>query len=77
VVSQEKEKKMLDDFRQDADAAAFEDESAFKLPPRPKRNFLGMTPFQRFVIAFMLLLIVCVLSSFALLVTEKVVISGL
>jgi hypothetical protein len=67
---------MLDDLRQDAEAAGFEEEPAFKLPTRPRKNFLGMTPFQRFIIAFMLLLIVCVLSSFVLLVTEKVVIPG-
>jgi hypothetical protein len=68
---------MLDDFRQDADAGGFIDDSGFKLPPPPKKHFLGMTPFQRFVIATMLLVISCVLASFALLVTEKVVIPGL
>jgi hypothetical protein len=35
-----------------------------------------MSPFQRFVLATMLLIITCVLSSFALLVTEKIVIPG-
>jgi len=68
---------MLDDFRQDADTAGFEDDTVFKMPSRPKKNFLGMTPFQRFVIVFMLLLITCVITSFALLVTEKVVFPGL
>jgi hypothetical protein len=68
---------MLDDFRQDADAGGFIDDNGFKLPPPPKKHFLGMTPFQRFVIATMLLVISCVLASFALLVTEKVVIPGL
>jgi hypothetical protein len=67
---------MLDDFRQQADDIPFEEEE-IRLPPRPPKYFLGMTPFQRFVIATMLLVIVCVLSSFALLVTEKVVIPGL
>ncbi len=67
---------MLDDFRQDAEATGFIDETPFKLPPRPKKKFLGMTPFQRFVIASMLLMITCVLATFALLVTEKVVIPG-
>jgi len=64
---------MLDDFRQQADEISF-DEEEIRRPPRPKKYFLGMTPFQRFVLATMLLIIVCVLSSFALLVTEKVVI---
>lgn len=67
---------MLDDFRQQADETPFEEEE-IRLPPRPHKYFLGMSPFQRFVIALMLLLITCVLSGFALLVTEKVVISGL
>jgi len=34
--------------------------------------FLGMTPIQRLVIAFMILLMACVMGSFLLLVTEKV-----
>jgi len=67
---------MLDDFRQQADEIPFEEEE-IRLPRRPKKYFLGMSPFQRFVLATMLLVIVCVLSSFALLVTEKVVIPGL
>jgi hypothetical protein len=40
-------------------------------PPTPR--FLGMTPFQRFVIVFLIFMLVCVLGSFCLLVTEKVV----
>jgi hypothetical protein len=38
-----------------------------------KKRFLGMTPFQRFVIVFLLFLISCVLVSFCLLLTEKIV----
>jgi hypothetical protein len=67
---------MLDDFRQQADETPFEEEE-IRRPYRPKKYFLGMSPFQRFVLASMLLIIICVLSSFALLVTEKVVIPGL
>jgi len=66
---------MLDDFRQQADEIPFEEEEV-RRPRRPKKYFLGMSPFQRFVLATMLLVIICVLSSFALLVTEKVVIPG-
>jgi hypothetical protein len=66
---------MLDDFRQQAEEISFEEEE--ERPRRPKKYFLGMTPFQRFVLATMLLIITCVLSSFALLVTERVVIPGL
>lgn len=66
---------MLEDFRQQADETPFEEEE-YRPPARPKKYFLGMTAFQRFVIAAMLLMITCVLASFALLVTEKVVIPG-
>jgi hypothetical protein len=65
---------MLDQFREDADASlVFEDEERdpFEIPRR--RPFLGMTPLQRFVVALMLLVIACVLSSFCLIVTEKIV----
>jgi len=67
---------MLDDLRQQADTAPFEEEPSEKWVT-PRKHFLGMTPFQRFVIALMLLFITCLLSSFCLLVTEKVVIPGL
>jgi hypothetical protein len=40
-------------------------------PPTPR--FLGMTPFQRFVIVFLIFMLTCVLGSFCLLVTEKIV----
>ena len=64
---------MLDDFRQQADTSTtFEDDDIFEVPPK-RRPFLGMTPVQRFEIALMLLVIACVLSSFCLIVTEKVV----
>jgi len=66
---------MLDDFREQAnEAALFEEEDLFdELPPPPARHFLGMTPAQRFVVALMLLTITLILSTFCLLVTEKVV----
>ena len=37
------------------------------------KNFLGMTAPQRFVIVILLLFLTCVLGSFALILTEKVV----
>jgi len=37
------------------------------------KRFMGMTPFQRFIIVFLLFLICCVLVSFCLLLTEKIV----
>ena len=66
---------MLDNFRDDADTSMifeFEDSDTLETPKK-KRPFLGMTSIQRFVIALMLLVIACVLSSFCLIVTEKIV----
>jgi hypothetical protein len=73
---------MFDEFRQEADEYSFEDALnakdeqdvyAFKEEPAPKkRTFLGMTPVQRFVIAVLLLMMACILSSFFLLVTERI-----
>lgn len=65
---------MLDDLREQANASFFEDEES---PPteelrRPSR-FLGMTPFQTFVVAVLLLGITCLLSLIGLLVTGKIV----
>jgi len=66
---------MLDDFREQADSSLlFDDEEGSGFEKQPKRRpFLGMAPVQRFVIALMLLVIACVLSSFCLIVTEKIV----
>lgn len=68
---------MLDDFREQASASPFfdEDEEAASIeqPQAPQRLFLGMTAGQRLVIAMLLLAITCLLSTFCLLVTEKIV----
>jgi hypothetical protein len=68
---------MLDDFREQADSSSFFDEEESneynEVPIETKKQFLGMTPVQRFVIAFLLLAIVCLIGTFALLATEKVV----
>lgn len=70
---------MLDEFREQASASPFLDEEleeadekarAMQVPPQ---RFLGMTPGQRFVISFMLLMMACLLSAMFLLVTGKVV----
>ena len=70
---------MLDDLREQASDSDFYmvDENEFeyndvKASRQPVRLFLGMTPIQRFVIAVMVLMMVCVLGSFFLLVTEKI-----
>ena len=73
---------MFDEFRTEAGDYAFEEEQendleqdayAFKESAAPRKQyFLGMTPPQRFVIAVMVLLMACLLSSFLLLVTERI-----
>lgn len=66
---------MLDDLRErGADLAAEEVEEeplVTELGPDPN-IILGMTPAQRFVIAVMLLMSTCLISTFCLLVTEKI-----
>jgi hypothetical protein len=69
---------MLDDFRKQADESPFynDDIHAPEFEPAPverRRYFLGMTPAQRFVIALMLLFVVCLIGTFGLLVMGKVV----
>ena len=68
---------MLDDLREDADFIEDDDQLV-----RQKRRasagvgaqtgFLGMTAQQRFVLAVMILLMVCILGSFFLLITGSV-----
>ena len=65
---------MLDDFRSQADTPFFEDTppEEVRYETQTRRDYLGMSPVQRFVIAILLLLITLLLSSFCLLVTGKV-----
>jgi hypothetical protein len=69
---------MLEEFREQADSADFSEEAGEETfeevaPTRPASNFLGMTPLQRLVIAVMLLMIVCVLGTFFLIATDRIV----
>ncbi len=69
---------MFDDLRQQSDETSFEQPEQAKaapvrLPSRPERRILGMTAAQRFVIALMLFIMVCLLGSFCLLLFQKVV----
>ncbi len=71
---------MLDDLRRQADEGEFTKEEpeqdiyAFQDKPKPSQSyFLGMTPAQRLVIAAMLLMMACILSTLFLLVTDKIV----
>ncbi|MGE5249931.1 MAG: hypothetical protein ACM3QS_06910 [Bacteroidota bacterium] len=71
---------MLDNLRDDASSSPFfeDDNPSPELnfeavpPPRVRRGrFLGMTPFQRFIIAVMLMLMVCLVGAMLLLVTGR------
>jgi len=71
---------MLDNLREDANTGSFfDDEDSFDFtefeeqPAAPKKPLLGMTAAQRFALAVMLLLSTCMLGSFCLLITEKIV----
>jgi hypothetical protein len=70
-----------DSFREQADDNVFvEPEKPVEAAPTPSRrrarrrqgNFLGMTAPQRFIIAIMLLMMVCLLGTLCLLVTQKI-----
>jgi hypothetical protein len=70
---------MLDDLREQASSSdLFEGEengfeySDAKAPQKTLKLFLGMTPVQRLVITVMILLMICVMGSFFLLVTERI-----
>jgi hypothetical protein len=68
---------MFDDFRKQTEDASFPDEvqkeePSGETPFGEQRNFLGMTPAQRFIIALMLLVMTIVLGVLFLLVTSKI-----
>ena len=75
---------MFDNLREDAASSQFyeEEESAkfqpaagtkpFFSAPTSSRRILGMTGVQRFVIAFMFFMAVCLIGGMALLVTGKI-----
>jgi ABC-type Na+ efflux pump permease subunit len=75
---------MLDNLRESASQSPFfqEEQTPPEQKPSPGRkeggpgNFMGMTPVQRFVVALMLFLMVCVFGSFILLATEKIWLGG-
>ncbi|MGE5071820.1 MAG: hypothetical protein ACM3MF_00185 [Anaerolineae bacterium] len=79
---------MFDNLREDANSTPFyEDEALFEEAerenPRQRKavrreaaltpgRFLGLTPLQRFVLAFMLLMAVCALGAMFLMVTGRI-----
>lgn len=72
-----------DSFRQQADDNVFQEPEKPAQDPaanrpslrerRKRGNFLGMTAIQRFIIAVMLLMMTCLLGTFCLLVTQRIV----
>lgn len=69
---------MFEDFRKQSDEGTFEEQLDAELEAdlvvdQRRPNFLGMTAPQRFVIALMLLMMTCILGTFCLLATEKIV----
>lgn len=65
---------MFDDLREQASSPYFEDvdQEPEEFIIETQSQFLGMSPFQRFIIAIMLFLIVLLIGSFALLVLGRV-----
>jgi hypothetical protein len=63
---------MLDDLRQQA-ADSFGDEELPPPPPPRSNRILGMTPLQTFIVALLLLILTCLLSSACLLATGRIV----
>lgn len=67
---------MFEDLRENADFVEDDEvdydyqESAAQAPAQAQ--FLGMTPVQRFVITFMILMMTCILGLFFLLITETI-----
>jgi hypothetical protein len=77
---------MFDNLRETADSSFYEEELSdlhqgpapekkpvFTPQPRSGSNtrFLGLTPQQRFILAVMLMLTVCIMGTLAMFVTEK------
>jgi hypothetical protein len=68
---------MLDDLRSSANEGFPEEEPTTVYTPvryETKKNFLGMTAPQRFIISLLLLIAVVILGTFCLLITGKIVI---
>ena len=67
---------MFEDFRKQIEDAQLTDKDQEEVPPveiiHEERHFLGMTPVQRFIVAFMLLMMIIILGVLFLLVTSKI-----
>lgn len=69
---------MLDDFLREEDSNSFlneiEESPKMELSPEPEVGFLGMTPFQRFIISILFLFMVLIIGAFCLLLTGSIVV---
>ncbi len=67
---------MLDDFLREDDTSSFLDEVAeapkLQLTQEDETGFLGMTPFQRFIISLMFFFMVLIIGAFCLLITGSI-----
>jgi hypothetical protein len=63
---------MIEDLRKQAGESQELEESDKGHSRSSGRRFLGMTPMQRFVIALMLLMTICLIGMFILMVTGKI-----
>jgi len=64
---------MIEDLREKASGPEIEEIETTGEQLQPNQNIIfGMTPVQRFVIAILLLLTTCILSTFCLLATGKI-----
>ena len=64
---------MLEEFRRQANESYYIDEEPKQeVVVHTRRQLLGMTPTQRFIVAFLLLIITVLLSGFCLLATNRV-----
>jgi hypothetical protein len=66
---------MFDDLREQADTPFFDDveQEPEEVFVETQHQFLGMTPFQRFIIAIMLFIIVLLIGTFGLLILGRVI----
>lgn len=69
---------MLDDFLNDDDEIRSfleeieEEDQTISVRRQPETGFMGMTPFQRFVVSVLFLLMVLITGSFCLLITGSI-----
>ena len=67
---------MFEDFRKQMDDNAFNEGQEGPPPEQnakpPRGNFLGLTPVQRFIVAFLVLLMTVILGILFLMVTNRI-----